>query len=256
MEYNYRELFKGLAQYRSPLNYELTGQTLDIRLEGAAACRLEMKSDEVLYLDFGDIHQENKYEAFKIDDHVYFLHFEIENQSPRLCFSLVYEKEKMEATIFLARQGHCKEYLRKVDRDIYFGSVRRPDGTYPSGHAEYTEELVGKAIDFTYTSKATVRHTYCGPHEFMWEFIAAGANAKGAGQKEYCDYVKINDHIFIFSWLEKIAGVQGLCVENLDRLYHVGGFFGIGPDDLPECYSMAAYGRPAPFISDSRKTQE
>ena len=62
--------------------------------------------------------------------------------------------------------------------------------------------------------------------------------------------MKINDHIYIFSWLEKIAGVQGFCVENLDRLYHVGGFFGIGPDDLPECYTMAAYGCMAEFDPD------
>lgn len=249
MEYNYRSLFKGLAQYRAPLNFELVGHILEARLDDLGDFILDIKSEEILHLTLNDIDQDNKYECVKIDNYVYVFHFEIENRSPRECLSIVYDKISGEITVFLAKQGHHSEYLRKVDRQIYFGSVKQPDGTYPVGRATYTEDLIGKSIDFTYTSEATVRHTYINPHLFKWEFIAASkdADAVGAAQKEYCDYIKINDHIYIFSWLEAIAGVQGWCVENFDRLYHVGGFFGIGPDDLPECYCMAAYGRPAAF---------
>ena len=252
MEYNYRKLFKGLAQYRQPLNYELVGEEICAQLDGFGELVLSVTTGQQLHVTCGEMDQDNSYECVKIDDMVYVLHFEVANQSPRKCLSIVYDKASGEITVFLAKQGHCAEYLRRVEREIYFGSVRQPDGTYPAGRAAYTEDLIGKSIDFTYTSDAIVRHTYIAPHLFKWEFLSAaeGADAVGASQKEYCDYVKINDHIYIFSWLEKIAGVQGFCVENLDRLYHVGGFFGIGPDDLPECYTMAAYGCMAEFDPD------
>lgn len=251
MKFNYRELFKGLSQYRTPRNFELTGQVLDIKLDGFGNCKFDIISEECLYLDFGEIHQKNRYEAYKIDDYVYFMHFEIEGQTPRRCISMVYDKGSGQIALFFARQGHCKEYIRKVDREIYFGSVRQPDGAYPAVTIGYTTDLIGKAIDFTYTPIHTVRHTYIDTHKCKWEFVQAEEDAVGAWQKEYCDYIRINDHIYIFSWLEKIAGVQGLCVENLERLYHVGGFFGIGPDDLPECYAMSAYGKPAPYEVDN-----
>lgn len=249
MEYNYRQLFKGLAQFRPALSFELVGRTLEAKLDGKGSMILSFPTKKELYLLYDGINQDNPYEMVKIDDEVYVFHFEVLHQSPRRCLSIVYDAASGQITVFDARQGQCTEYPRKVERDIYFGAVKGADGTYPEGRAGFTSDLCGRAIDFTYTSDVTVRHTYIEPHLFRWKFVEAapGDSALGATQKEYCDFVKINDHIYIFSWLEKIAGVQGWCVENLDRMYHAGGFFGIGPDDKPECYCMAAYGKPAPF---------
>lgn len=236
--------FKGLCQYRAPLNYELAGQTLQFVLDGVDGRQsFAFQNKTQLVMDFMGIRQQNYYEALKIDDEVYFVHFEVENQTPRRCISFVYDAETNQITLFFAKQGHYKEYIRKVEREIYFGAVIQEDGSVPEGRACFTEDLVGESVDWSYTMRASFRHHYLDAHTFQWETVRESKGKKFRGEKSSCDYVRVNNHIYIFSWLEIAAGVQGFCVENLDRMYHVGGFFGVGPDDLPECYLMSAFGR-------------
>lgn len=105
MNFNYRELFKGLSQYRPPLNYELTGKRLTIKFSDSRVCHMDFQSENHLFIAFDDIRQGNPYEAVKIDNLVYFLHFEIEHQNPRRCISLVYDLDSSQAVLFLIRSS-------------------------------------------------------------------------------------------------------------------------------------------------------
>ena len=87
MEYNYRELFKGLAQYRQPLNYELVGEEICAQLDGFGELVLSVTTGQQLHVTCGEMDQDNSYECVKIDDMVYVLHFEVANQSPRKCLT-------------------------------------------------------------------------------------------------------------------------------------------------------------------------
>lgn len=49
MQFKYRELFKGLDQYRAPHNYELAGQTLQVLLDDFGECTFDIQADRLLY---------------------------------------------------------------------------------------------------------------------------------------------------------------------------------------------------------------
>ena len=253
MEFKFREKYKNLEQYRQPLNYELVGKKLEILLDDFGTCWFDFKSEDRLDFEFGDFHQENEYEVMKSDNHVYLIHFEIEKAFPRKCISMVYDRDTEQVTLLHAQQGNEDGSSKAVTHKFYFGAAKKEDGTYPEGRAHYTEDLVGEAIDFTYTSDFTWRHTYLQPHLYRWQLASAGelgqsgVDKEGDWQNDYCDFIKINDHIYLFSWIEKIACTQGMCLENLDKMYHVGCFFGVGPDGGPENYTMSAYGKPAVY---------
>ena len=183
----------------------------------------------------------------KSDNHVYLIHFEIEKAFPRKCISMVYDRDTEQVTLLHAQQGNEDGSSKAVTHKFYFGAAKKEDGTYPEGRAHYTEDLVGEAIDFTYTSDFTWRHTYLQPHLYRWQLASAGelgqsgVDKEGDWQNDYCDFIKINDPIYLFSWIEKIACTQGMCLENLDRMYHVGCFFGVGPDGgrkITQCQLM------------------
>lgn len=241
------DTMKGFGQYSFPLCYELSNRTWKLNIKDMGEGVIKFISGKLLEINIGNVSQTNPYRAMKIDDEVYFLHFELENISPRTCLSIVCDEANGQVVILWATQGEVIENPKKVIREIYFASLRDESGVYPQITADYTDDLVGHAIDFTYSSEWTIRHTYLDRHSFRWAVVSDVERIRFKWQQEYCDYIKVNDHIYIFSWLEEVSGVQGLCVENLQRLYEVGGFFGIGPDGLPECYTTGAVGKEAVF---------
>ena len=55
--------------------------------------------------------------------------------------------------------------------------------------------------------------------------------------------MKINDHQYLFSFLEeRQTGVQGLFLINMDSLHDVGCFSGINGEDRFESYTVGARG--------------
>ena len=56
------------------------------------------------------------------------------------------------------------------------------------------------------------------------------------------DYVKINDHMYIFSFVEeRQAGTQGFFLINMELLHDVGSFFGVQAHGM-ECCTFGAKG--------------
>lgn len=250
MQSCYRD-FIGLSQYRPARNFELVEKELNVFLDGVGPCRFYMRDREELEVSFGSLKAVALYDCLKPDDDVYFVHAEIQDACPRRCLSFVIDAANSSFTLCDAIQDG-----EKVSHQFYFGGVQNTDGVYSEARTGFTDDLVGISIDFAYTSEFSYRHSYLDNNRVSWETILArkaGSSDSvmdqlGDGDIDYCRYIKINDHIYMFVWIEKKIHTQGVGVENFARLYYLGGMFGLSPDNItPEWYTFSAYGKPAPF---------
>lgn len=101
--------------------------------------------------------------------------------------------------------------------------------------------MVGKSILWTYHDKEDVRirHIYTAP--LYYTYIMKQGEKRWVASNP-ADYIKINDHMYIFTFVEeRQAGTQGFFLINTETLHDVGSFFGVQATGL-ECCTFGAKG--------------
>lgn len=143
-------------------------------------------------------------------------------------------------TAVLASFGNYRA-AREVKREFCFGRIQGISSNENIPLHQFSEYLVGKSIQWTYhPGMAPIKHIYSSPSYYTYvmrnddsEWIASNP----------ADYVKINDHLYLFSFLEeRQAGIQGSFLINIHTMQDVGSFFGINGNDCFECYLVGAKG--------------
>ena len=231
----------GLGGNRPPLCGELIGQTITLRYDNGTALIYEFKDLNTLTWRHEGCAQANEeyYEALKPDEHVVFFEHIVEGSRPQEARMVVWDTDTRLVTTFFVRVGN-EFSTREVDRDIVFGYADG-GGEAPAERQSLTEDLVGRSIIWTYSPSFTIQHIYAS----KWYSAFVDFNTFYGGQllDSPCNYVKINDHVYIYSWIEtEAAGVQGFALMNLYTMHDVGCFFGINGSGRFECYTFGATG--------------
>jgi len=256
--------FEGMSQYRLPLCYELVGKTFELVMDNGYD--YELKFPDRKTLSFGLLGKEPNtfaYDCLKADDDTYFVNFEITGVKPRAGMSFVLDMEQSLVTAEYITQGENPKFPNLPKPEIIFGAIRREDGTIPEIRHGHTDEMVGKAIAWSYGTMRVV-HVYSSEHYYR---LTATPEDKARMQaanmpeprviaspdityEEPSDYIKIKDGIYVFSMTESMMarkednhkGNNLLFVMNLNRMYDVGRSFGLNGDMQPENYTFSAYG--------------
>lgn len=234
-----------ISQYRGVRCYELAGRELRVSTDGNRLSRICFPEAERIVVDLDGKRYAASCTVMKPHDDVYYIHCELSADAFRRGLVIVYDAVSGLITALAAKQGHDPERYRRVERDILFGAVYREDGSLPEMRHAYTDMLTGHEIEYSYSSCFTVLHRYLDAHHVSW-IITREDNFPeniGVAHTEHCDVIQIRPELILFSWLETDSGTQGSFLLNLSRMAHVGSFFGVGPDGLPESYSMGAFAR-------------
>ncbi|MDR1766792.1 MAG: hypothetical protein LBR77_12145 [Lachnospiraceae bacterium] len=190
------------------------------------------------------------YEALQVDDGVFLLVYVLAHTRPRRAHVVSLDLKQGLATVFFCRIGNGVS-TREVHRDIVFGYVSMFDGqpysvcpedVAPTARHSLTTDIVGAGIIWTYSPTFSIQHIYGS----QWHscFVDFNTFYGGLVLASPANYVKLNDHIYIYSWLEVGgAGVQGFALMNLYTMHDVGCFFGINGSSQFECYTFGAFGK-------------
>ena len=231
----------GLSMNRPPDYTQLTGKSLTLRFDNGTT----------LYYSFQDTHnltwkdsefgqpKSERYDALTVDDNTIFFEHIIEGSRPQQAHIIVMDTATKLVTIFFTQLGN-QYSTREVDRDIVFGYID-DGGEAPTARHSMTKDLIGKSIIWNYGPNFTIQHIYASE----WYSCFADFQTFYGGQllDSPSNYVKINDHIYIYSWMEaEGAGIQGFVLMNLHTMHDVGCFFGINGDSKFECYTFGAVG--------------
>ena len=174
----------------------------------------------------------------------FLVHHLIPEADPLRAVDLVLDMATGNATVILARLG-TRHSARDVGRDFLFGRIK---GEFPEEgplHC-FTSDLVGRAIVWTYhDGEYEVRHIYTTNYFYTYTMQTPDGCWVASNP---ADYVKINDHTYIFSFVEeRQPGVQDLFLMDLDKMHDVGSSFGINGKDRLVSACIGAVGQERPL---------
>lgn len=260
--------FEGFSQYRAPYSYELKGKEFAFVMDNGQEYTVAFKSGhDVVWGLKGQEQKADKYDCLKVDDKVYIVNSELSDAKPRTGITLGIDFERMLLTCIKAwhEEEGPKAYL--TETKVIFGAIRREDGSINQERHEYTSDLAGKAIRWTYGPDFSIIHTYpnehqCSVHLVNHEdyvndpIVAAIIDPKGQVPWTYdladtTDWIKLKEGIYMLNFVEAcyphILNYPRLnCLSfcfNLKRMQNFGRYFGYNDKHQRENYMFSAYGK-------------
>ena len=254
------QMADGFDEYRPPLSRALAGRLIEldcgvVGVEDSAHTFTHEFGDGELSWSVstaGEIQSGRaEYQLFEMQPGLFFLHYRrIEAEHP-VVVTLALDLTTGQASGAIGELGLGPE--PHLARQAWFqGQVVGSDATAAGAHPR-TNELIGRRVRYAYSSDDVYDHIYLNHQLFTW-FCVKGAEA-GLGDTDRCVHWKLREETYLFSWLEKNVGVEGMVLIDLEALRTVGIQFGLDQQsgDLVNI-TMGAYAMPlgdAPDVEDA-----
>lgn len=229
-----------------PPSEYLVGKEFVLRLDNRPGVEYRFDSiDQLRWREEGQREWvEESYEAWEpAPDVIMFAHF-LTGKPEYDKYSVVVDFDSALATVIHGTIG-TPYIANEAAVKTLFGVVEMEGVAAPRYRRhEFTDELVGRAISYSYSPGLTSMHLYTTPHSLSW--IIFGQD--GAGGMEWSGpaaYVKIRDQLYLAYWLEEACnGVLGTIVLNMRTMHDCGNSYRCSADEL-RLSTVGAYARHA-----------
>ncbi len=256
--------FEGMSIFCPPLCCELAGRSFKLVMEDGYDYAVKFIDGKKLVFGREGDEGTYDYECLKSEALTYFVNFEIPGRFPRVGISIVLDTEQSLATMVTSNLGQDPTYPRMTAVEFTFGAIEKPDGTVPKIRHGYTDELVGRAVNWCYGTFDVV-HIYVTERLYRVGFsprriesmrrraeaegrtFTPNANPMGA-YEDYAHYIKIKDDLYLVDLQEthlcrsRGHGNSLLFLMNFKDMHDVGRSFGTNDDGEDENYTFGAFG--------------
>jgi hypothetical protein len=242
-----------MAGNRGPLSDFLIGKRLTARYDNGAAW--EYRFDEIKKLHWRRAGEsawhEEVYEAYEAAEELILFSHLLSGTQPAQCTAIALDFANALTTCVESKMG-TRYSGNEVTQNIIFGVIEMDGLTAPQyNRHKFTDELVGHAVTWNYSGSLTSWHVYSSPRSSSWTIFLPNGTA-GLQWSSPCNYVKLRDDCYLFTWIEEACnGSQGLIVYNTRTLHDCGFSFDADHDGL-KLNTIGAYARNAGFY-DVRK---
>jgi len=260
-----------IEQYCPPLCFELAGRKYELVMDDGYDFILNFIDEKTVeWNKVGEDAQTAEYKCLKGDDTTYLVSYELAGVVQRVNHTFVIDMENMLVTRIIARIGQNPRYPYLVDTEFCFGAIRREGAELTFKRHGFTSDMIGTAVQWTYSSGLTTVHVYycanfyrlTSPQggvtketEADWAFTEMMKAVPSTDEPTF--YIKIKDGMYLVSLTEQNNEklTQGrfrfrsntLCfLQNYKRLYQVGRAFGTSttPEgDINTNIMIGAYGK-------------
>ncbi len=266
-----------ITQYSQPKNFELLGKEFKFIFDEGTEigeANINLSNDGWCYWSIkdGKITGKDWYECRKADDFTYLLTIGgYTNDFPRYNVTFVIDVQNSLVTMQLCTVGMNPKSKYIQDVTFAFGYIYHEGVEPPKDRHDYTDEPVGSAITWTYSTRHRFTHVYYDPdwYRILWEdgnvppiptSELDPTKPKLLTSDEPITMIKIKRDMFFLSITEKVmeqvlgagAGLRcsNLCfLDSWTKLTGVGRAFGVStfnPDaDQPILLAFTRYGKPA-----------
>lgn len=256
--------YEGMSQYRPPLCFELVGKTFELVMD--SGFDYELTFTDRRKLSYGELGKEKRdftYDCLKADDDTYFVNFEVDGAVPRAGQTFILDMEQSLVTACYVTVGQNPKFPKMCESHFTFGAIRKEDGTLNPLRHGYTDDMVGRAINWQYGTLSVV-HVYASERYYRLTTTQAALervkredpevykiiseNNKHRIYEEPCNMIKVKDGMYIFEANEVMgnrergSGNDLLFLMNLGRMHDVGRSFGHNSEGNPENYTYGAFG--------------
>ncbi|MGC4029923.1 MAG: molybdenum cofactor biosynthesis F family protein [Steroidobacteraceae bacterium] len=115
------------------------------------------------------------------------------------------------------------EELTAVQAQFIAGSVNAPFAATTPRHPA-TSDLVGRRVEYTYSSTEKYEHIYLNDRFYTWQCLAG--SEKGLADTDRCHYLKLGEELYLFLWREKIVPTLGIVVVDFRQKRTMGRIIG------------------------------
>lgn len=241
------ELSQGFSEFKLPQSEELIGKSMMINYENGNKAIYEFLDYETLKVKYINEETEDKisaiYTAVSPRHNIYVVDF-IWSFGDTKSVTIVVDLNKNIATTLIAKLPNEKEVsvsqfergdkglpLTSVKAEFMHASVDTEFNENTLKH-EFTKELLGKRILFKYSSNDEYEHIYLNENYYTWHCVKGLEN--GLCDTDKCYYLKIEENLYWFTWLEKVVPTVGTVVEDLDlnKMRSYGKIYGYESYDM------------------------
>lgn len=182
------------------------------------------------------------YEAFQVDDGLYFAQFHHEHQ-PNEAVSLVLDLTNGRALSVVQAIGGPLPGNTAV-KQLFVPSVI--EGVEPRGaEPAPTTTLIGRRVMWVYSSEHAYEHVYLSPNWYTWQCLAGPE--KGLADTDENSVWQIRPGIYVFAWREKVIPCASVTIaDHRDQrsIRSHGVLFGLDESgEVPTHFTFGAYGR-------------
>lgn len=226
------EMADGFDEYRPPLSTKLAGRTVELDCvppgtEGSAHTLVHRFGQGTLKWTTTDAHGTREgsspYELFEMQPDLFFLHYRRTEEDHPVVVTMAMDTASGQATGAVAELGI--EPNPHLARQQWFQGRIAGTAANLTPHHQRTTELIGHRIRYSYSSDDVYDHVYLNENLFTW--LCMGGAELGVGDTDSSTYWKLRERTYLFSWLEKNVGVEGMVLIDLNALRTVGIQFGL-----------------------------
>jgi hypothetical protein len=163
------------------------------------------------------------YELFEMQPGLFFLHYRRSAHEHPVVISAALDQRSGQITGAVGELG--LEPGPHLARQRWFQGQVVGTGAVEADAHPTTEELIGRRVRYAYSRDDVYDHLYLNENLFTW--LCLGGAETGVGDTDSCTYWKLREQTYLFSWLEKNVGVEGMVLIDLNDYRTVGIQFGI-----------------------------
>ncbi|KAF0960410.1 MoaF C-terminal domain-containing protein [Rhodococcus sp. T7] len=250
------EMADGFDEYRPAYSRALDGRELTVNARfvdsGDEFTLTHAFSEAELSWRTGEQAGTETYELFEMQPGLFYLHYRRSGEDHPVVVSAALDMTTGQVTGAVGELGLGPN--PHLARQRWFqGQIAGSAATTADAH-EPTDELIGRRVRYAYSGDDVYDHVYLNENLFTW--LCIGGAELGVGDTDSCTYWKLRENTYLFSWLEKNVGVEGMVLVDLNALRTVGIQFGIDQQsgDLVNI-TMGSYAREferTPSVDDAR----
>lgn len=242
-------LAPGFDANKAPASSELAGRTVTLRNDGGATVSHEFGATRVDWAytavegdPHGDAEGADTYEAFQVDDDLYFVQFHVQSR-PEDAVSLVIDLRSGRSLTIGSTIADPEPGRTRVRHTFETGSI---DGITPSGAAAHpSTSLVGRRVFWEYSEEHAYEHVYLSPQWYSWQCLAGPE--RGLADTDENSVWEVRPGIFVFAWREKVIPCASVTIadhRDVSRIRSHGVLFGLDETgEVPTHFTFGAYGR-------------
>ena len=250
---DYTYLDNNLDEYQFPATNALNGRNFEFYLDNNTKYSISFEDKNTLVWEANDLSpQKESYSVVEIRPNVFLVDF-LYNSDPKQSMTIVIDLVSEEVTLawsklsgkeedklpFLHERIKKNNDLSTIKNSILHGGIGK---IRQNKNHQKTTELVGKRIQYTYSSEHIYEHIYINESVFAWHCLIG--EGKGSAEVNPVNYIKISDQLYLFAWREVIASCFGLVVIDLKQNRSTGKLYWNKPGSQDVTYvKMGSYAK-------------
>lgn len=225
----------GFDGNKPPTTDALDGRTITLENDGGSVIEHTFTGSQIMWRydaaaddPHGDAEGTDTYEAFTVDDDLYYVQFQTESR-PDDAVSLVLDLRSGRSLSIVSIIGESG--TPRVRQLFTPGVIRgiEATGTAPAP----TTALIGRRVMWTYSGTHAYEHVYLSPHWYTWQCLAGPE--RGLADTDENTVYMLRPGIYAFAWREKVIPCASVTIadhRNVRAIRSTGALFGLAEDGV------------------------